>query len=368
MLLSCHSMSADEPAKDLDIKFKKCVAFLHNLPPDQPFQPTNSEKIHYHALIKQATLGPCNTAKPTVIDVVTRAKWEAWAKLGSLPKDQAKLRLIADVLTACKRHITPETAKLMMELEGAQPTRATLDDGGASVPTYVSNPPAVLQIYVDLLSQPSRAVIWFCLLAKIPHELKITNVIKGEQFADDYKKLNPFSKVPTIVDTDGFVLYESHSIMRYLATRYKVDEQWYPVKDVMRRIIVERYLDWHHLGLRKACMALFQAKVVLPSQNRPLPALQLQQIERETEAALKLFDCVWLKNTKFLAGDSPTIADISATCELTQLRMLAWDFSNRPNLKRYLEVMAALPYFQEVHRMVNRFIEKKSATEPTAKL
>jgi glutathione S-transferase len=33
---------------------------------------------------------------------------------------------------------------------------------------------------------------------------------------------NPLRKVPTIVDKDGFVVYESHTILRYLAGKYKV--------------------------------------------------------------------------------------------------------------------------------------------------
>ena len=47
-----------------------------------------------------------------------------------------------------------------------------------------------------------------------------------------------------------FVLYESHAIMKYLCSTRKVDDHWYP-KDLKKRAIVDRYLDWHHSNLRQ---------------------------------------------------------------------------------------------------------------------
>ena len=76
-----------------------------------------------------------------------------------------------------------------------------------------------LHLYGDYLSQPSRAVFSLCQIEKQKvgtFEIKEINVMQGEQFSPEYKKLNPTSKVPAIKDANGFGMFESHAIMKYL--------------------------------------------------------------------------------------------------------------------------------------------------------
>jgi glutathione S-transferase len=48
---------------------------------------------------------------------------------------------------------------------------------------------------------------------------KLVNVMKGEHMSDDYRKVNPRNKVPTL-SIDGTILVENAAIMAYLAKRY----------------------------------------------------------------------------------------------------------------------------------------------------
>ena len=54
-------------------------------------------------------------------------------------------------------------------------------------------------------------------MAKVPFDEEIVEVISMKQYSKEYKELNPNSQVPTLKDHDGFVVYESHTIMRYIA-------------------------------------------------------------------------------------------------------------------------------------------------------
>ena len=52
--------------------------------------------------------------------------------------------------------------------------------------------------------------------------------------------MNPFARVPTIEDRrNGFVLYESHAILRYLSDSFEVPEHWYPRKDLEIRAKID---------------------------------------------------------------------------------------------------------------------------------
>lgn len=49
----------------------------------------------------------------------------------------------------------------------------------------------------------------------LPYTFIPVDIAKGEQKSEDYKKLQPFAMVPVLED-DGFVMYESRAICRYL--------------------------------------------------------------------------------------------------------------------------------------------------------
>jgi GST-like protein len=75
---------------------------------------------------------------------------------------------------------------------------------------YASTTPNVLK--VELMLEETG----------LPYALKPTNVWKGEQFTEEFIRLNPNSKVPVIVDHDvpgGYAVFESVAILFYLAEK-----------------------------------------------------------------------------------------------------------------------------------------------------
>jgi acyl-CoA-binding protein len=54
-------------------------------------------KLKFYALFKQATDGPCNRPKPSLIDFVERSKWTAWDELGKMSKDEAIARYVKEL-------------------------------------------------------------------------------------------------------------------------------------------------------------------------------------------------------------------------------------------------------------------------------
>ncbi|KAI3355570.1 hypothetical protein L3Q82_018401 [Scortum barcoo] len=52
--------------------------------------PGNEVKLKIYALFKQATQGPCNTPKPSMLDFVNKVKWDTWKSLGSISQEEAR--------------------------------------------------------------------------------------------------------------------------------------------------------------------------------------------------------------------------------------------------------------------------------------
>ncbi|MFN4104002.1 MAG: acyl-CoA-binding protein [Tepidimonas sp.] len=55
-------------------------------------RPDNATLLQLYALYKQATEGDNTTPKPSLTDLVARAKWDAWNKIKGLSRDEAMQR------------------------------------------------------------------------------------------------------------------------------------------------------------------------------------------------------------------------------------------------------------------------------------
>ena len=62
-----------------------------------PYQPSNEVMLKFYGYYKQATVGPCNDIKPNFWDVIRRAKWEAWHKLGIMEEEEAMTRYVDEL-------------------------------------------------------------------------------------------------------------------------------------------------------------------------------------------------------------------------------------------------------------------------------
>lgn len=72
----------------------------------------------------------------------------------------------------------------------------------------------VIKLYGSAMS--TARVLVTILEKELPYEVVFVDIAKGEQKKEDYLKMQPFGKVP-VMDDDGFVMFESRAICRYLA-------------------------------------------------------------------------------------------------------------------------------------------------------
>lgn len=216
-----------------------------------------------------------------------------------------------------------------------------------------------LKLYVDRISQPSRALLIFCKANGIEFEEVTIDLSRGQHRSPEYAEINPMKLVPAIAHGD-FTLFESHAILVYLASAFPVADHWYPT-DVQQRAKVHMVLDWHHTNLRRGSLGYIFNSLVALAIGLPLDLPAAAEGEKLMSASLTTIAKYWLEEDKpFLHGNSePSIADLALVCEIMQLEFA--EESERERIlgphKRILKWVddtrsATAPYFDEIHSIM----------------
>lgn len=204
-----------------------------------------------------------------------------------------------------------------------------------------------LIIYYHPNSEPCRAVFALALFLNIPHEIRLLDIYKGDARTPEFREINPFGKVPTIIDEDGTILSESHTILRYLCRKYKAPDHWYP-SDALAAAKVDLYLDWHMTNTRRV-YNFFIASVTPIFPKGHFDSYDLEEERKVVTRSLKLIENVWLKENKFLGGKEISIADISAAAQIISLITFKWKFEEYPKMKDWLERVMGIEEMKKAH-------------------
>ncbi|MBO6566205.1 MAG: glutathione S-transferase family protein [Pseudomonadales bacterium] len=207
------------------------------------------------------------------------------------------------------------------------------------------------KLYGVPFSQPVRAVMWLFIMHKTPFELVLTNPgSKGENGSrhPDYLAKCPGGTIPCLEEpATGFTLGEAHAIMTYLARTHGWTDV-YPDNE-QDRAKIDGYLHYHHRNVREASLGLVAPKV---RKDLDIPESFQESARRNLTNALRTIESSYLADNTFLMGGSVTLADIAAYVEIGQLRpefTNVFDFSEFPNVQRWLGDMAKVSGHDEVH-------------------
>eukprot|EP00753_Platysulcus_tardus_P022312 PLAT9471.1.p1 GENE.PLAT9471.1~~PLAT9471.1.p1 ORF type:complete len:229 (+),score=96.08 PLAT9471.1:80-766(+) len=206
-----------------------------------------------------------------------------------------------------------------------------------------------LVLYVDGLSQPSRAAMSLVFACDLPVRIQLVRLTHGEHLTAEFKRLNVMRQVP-VLRHGKFALPEAHALMRYLCRLFpdKVASHWYP-SDAKGAARVDRVLDWHHTNLRYGAARLVFATVLGPRMGIDISPPSGREA-RILPKSLRVLNG-WLAAAPYVAGGSkPSIADLALAAELKQMQLLPEEYPLPEHVREWLTRMEALPSFAKAHR------------------
>nr|QCC20785.1 glutathione S-transferase theta-1 [Clarias magur] len=221
----------------------------------------------------------------------------------------------------------------------------------------------MLEVFVDLLSQPCRALIIFLTANNIQHTVHTVALRRGENRTPEFTKLNPMQKVP-VMREDGFVLTESDAILKHLTAAHSVPDHWYP-RQPQKRARVDEYTAWHHMNTRLHAAKVFITEVLTPRMTgQPVDDVRLQRALRDLDGTLDKLETMFLKDQDFLCGDDITLADLLAICELMQPLGGGRDvLMKRPRLQEWKRRVQSVlgDSFDSAHKILYRLRDKHTS-------
>ena len=184
------------------------------------------------------------------------------------------------------------------------------------------------------------------MLEEIGYEYKVVNVDlnKGEQFKSEFKRISPFSKIPVIIDHENNKsIFESGAILIYLAEKSK---KFYDEKD---RLEINQWL-----------MAQMGYVGPMLGQHHQFHHYNPGKSQFGEERYFKISKRIYeeldyrLSNTRFLAGENYTIADIGTFPWIARHEWHDIGLKNYKNLSRWYVEISAREAVKKGFRFMNK--------------
>jgi len=131
----------------------------------------------------------------------------------------------------------------------------------------------MLRVWGRANSSNVMKLLWLMELLGIGYERRDVGGPFGGTDTRAYLAMNPNQKVPTLEEEDGFILWESNAILRYLAAKYAGGDAFWPA-DLRRRAYVDRWMDWQQTTVDTPQRVLLMGMVRTPAEKRDHAALE----------------------------------------------------------------------------------------------
>jgi glutathione S-transferase len=195
----------------------------------------------------------------------------------------------------------------------------------------------MLKIWGRISSINVKKVVWTAQELALDFQRTEAGGLFGVVRTPDYIRLNPNSLVP-VIDDDGYVLWESNSIVRYLCAKHSPGKM-YPA-ELRERFDAERWMDWQQTTVNRASRDGFWQLIRTPADQRN-PAL-IAESNAAVESLMAILDA-HLATREFMLGSRFSIADIPLGCEAHRWFGLPQARHSRPHVERWFANLRARP-------------------------
>ncbi|MQT30238.1 glutathione S-transferase [Pseudomonas helleri] len=185
-----------------------------------------------------------------------------------------------------------------------------------------------------------RKVLWACAEMEIPFEREDWGAGFKSTRTPEFLALNPNAMVPVIQD-DDFILWESNSIIRYLAARYNASNL-YP-HEARARACVDQWIDWQASDLNKSWSYAFMSLVRHSPEHQD--SLALAAACNDWSRHMEILNRQLESTGAYVAGNEFSLADIPIGLSVNRWFETPLAHPDLPAVSDYYERLSQRPSY-----------------------
>lgn len=200
----------------------------------------------------------------------------------------------------------------------------------------------MLKVWGRKTSSNVQKVMWAIGEMNLPHQRIDLGGPFGGNREPAFLAKNPNGLVPTLEEEDGYVLWESNAIVRYLAAKHQ--SRVLEPADLRIRANAHKWMDWQVSVLGPALFDAFWGLIRTPPEQRDAAAIA--RSKQRTIEAMAIVDAQ-LAKTRYLAGDEFSYGDIPVGVLTYRFVQLVPERPAMTNLDRWYAAISARPAFAQ---------------------
>ena len=204
----------------------------------------------------------------------------------------------------------------------------------------------MLKLWGRLNSVNVKKPLWAIEELQLPYTRIDAGMAFGVNKTPEYLKMNPMGLVP-VIDDHGFVLWESHAIVRYLARQHGLGTLC--PADARACADADRWMDWYATALWPHLQPVFWNLIRMAPEQRNLPLIEAST--GKVVAAMAIANA-HLAGRRYVIGDRFTMGDIPLGCAVMRWLNLPLSRPAHPHVEAYYERLLERPaYRQWINRL-----------------
>lgn len=185
-----------------------------------------------------------------------------------------------------------------------------------------------------------RKVLWLCDELNLTYEREDWGRGFQSPRLPEFIHLNPNATIPVLIDQE-FVLWQSNSIIRYLANQY-TGEKLYS-EHPQKRALIDQWIDWQGIELNNSWTYALMHLV----RDSPLHQDKIQ-VENSIQAWTKnmeILDAQLGKTQAFVTGNEFTLADIPIGLSVQRWLLTPLEHPVLDNVQKYYDLLSQRPAY-----------------------
>lgn len=189
-----------------------------------------------------------------------------------------------------------------------------------------------------------KKVRWVLEELELPFEQIQAGLEHGVNNTPEYLAMNPTGLVPLLKDdATKSVLWESNTIIRYLAAQYGQSKLW--IEAPAERAQAEKWMDWANNTLSPKHRLILMGYVRTSPEKRDNAAIEAGM--QSCEELFELMDNVLAKQA-FFSGNEFGLGDIAIAPFVYNMLNSGLTWQPRPSLQRWTKQLAERPAYRKV--------------------